>query len=65
MYRATDVDDLITNIVGTLIGYFCFRFMNKLVMTKAHSKSDFREPYDVWYIPIVIIVIAFILGFFS
>lgn len=26
LYRATDINDLITNIIGTLIGYFCFRW---------------------------------------
>ena len=25
LYRATDIDDLITNIIGTLLGYLCFK----------------------------------------
>lgn len=65
LYRATDIDDLITNTVGTLIGYFCFRFTHKLVMTKSHSISDFKEPHYMRYMPIVIIVMTFILGFFN
>ena len=65
LYRATDINDLITNIVGTLIGYFCFRFTHKLVITKSHSISDYKEPYYMRYMPIVIIVTTFILGFFS
>ena len=65
LYRATDINDLITNIVGTLIGYFCFRFIHELVITKSHAISDFQEPHGMRYVPVVMIVTAFILGFFS
>lgn len=65
LYRATDIDDLITNIVGTLIGYFCFRFIHKLVITKSHSISECKEPHSMRYVPVIIIVTTFILGFFS
>ena len=65
LYRATDIDDRITNIVGTLTGYFCFSFMHKWVITKLPSISDFKEPQNMQYIPVVIIVTTFILVFFS
>ena len=65
LYRATDIDDLITNIAGTLTGYFCFSFIHKRVIKKSHSISDFKEPQNTQYIPVVIIVTTFILGFFS
>ena len=66
LYRATDINDLITNIVGTLIGYFCYRFTHKIVITtKSHSIGNYKEQYYMRYMPIVIIVITFILGFFS
>lgn len=65
LHRATDINDLITNIVGTLIGYFCFRFTQKLGITKSHSISDSKEQDYMRYMPIIIIVTTFILGFFS
>lgn len=65
LYRATDIDDLITNTVGTLIGYFYFRLTQKLFITKFHSINDFKEPPYMGYIPIVIIITTFILGIFS
>ena len=65
LYRATDIDDLITNVVGTLIGYFCFRLAHKLVINKSHSVNNFREPHFMRYVPGVIIITTFILGFFS
>lgn len=65
LYRATDIDDLITNIAGTLIGYFCFRVANRLLMKNSHAIKDFEEPHYMRYVPVVIIVTTFILGFFS
>lgn len=64
-YRATDIDDLITNVVGTLIGYLCFKLIQKLAATTFPSKTDITEPHYMRYIPIIIIAINFILGFFS
>lgn len=65
LYRATDIDDLLTNTVGALIGYFCFRFVDRLVLSKFHSVNDFEEPHCIKYIPVIIIITAFIFGFFS
>lgn len=63
LYRATDIDDLITNVVGTLIGYLCFRFAHKLVLTKCHPMRAFTEPHSMRYLPIIIITTTFLLGF--
>lgn len=65
LYRATDIDDLITNVVGTLIGYLGFRLIHRLTITKSRAVSSSRETYSMKYVPVVIIVTAFILGFFS
>lgn len=65
LYRATDIDDLITNVVGTLIGYFCFRFVHKVMIAKFHKRNDFTEPYYMHYMPVIIIGMTFVLGFFS
>lgn len=64
LYRATDINDLITNVAGTLIGYFCFRFIQKLVTAKLDIRSASREVPGTWYVPVVMIVTTFILGFF-
>lgn len=65
LYRATDIDDLITNVVGTLIGYFCFKFVHKVMIAKFHDRNDFTEPQYMRYIPVIIIGMTFVLGFFS
>ena len=65
LYRATDIDDLITNIIGTLLGYLCFKIAHKLIAKQSHPLSDFQEPCYIQYIPIAIIAITFIFGFFS
>ena len=63
-YRATDIDDLITNIIGALMGYFCFKIINKLI-ARTRLINDFEEIPYMKYVPVVIIIITFILGFFS
>jgi glycopeptide antibiotics resistance protein len=65
LYRATDIDDLSTNVVGTLVGYFCFWLIHKLVTAKSHASRHGQEPKAMRYIPIVIIVTTFVFGFFS
>lgn len=65
LYRATDIDDLITNTLGALAGYLCFRFVQRLGRRKSRNLSDCGEPDGIWYMPVVIVVITFIFGFFS
>ena len=65
LYRATDIDDLITNVVGTLIGYVCFRFVHKVMSAKFHDRNDFTEPHYMRYIPVMMIGMTLVLGFFS
>ena len=65
LYRATDVDDLITNLAGALLGYACFWVMRKLVTRKSPASHDFEEPKRLWCVPVVMIATTFVLGFFS
>lgn len=65
LYRATDIDDLITNVVGTLIGYLFFRGVHKVMIAKFHDRNDFAEQQYMSYIPVIIISMTFVLGFFS
>lgn len=65
LYRATDINDLITNVVGTMIGYFCFRLIAKFGIVKQYSPQEFTEKDDTAYIPFAAMIVAFALGFFS
>lgn len=67
LYRATDINDILTNVVGTLIGYCCFRFVKKLRGRRSKPQSDLRtggKDYTA-HLPVVIMLIAFVAGFFS
>lgn len=57
-YRATDVDDLLTNTAGTLLGYLCFRLIHR-------AKKDDREPDGLRLVPVIIIGMTLVLEFFS
>lgn len=58
LYRVTDINDLLANVMGTVIGYFCYRIVHKI--TKSHIKTQ----DNMWYVPVIIIITTFILGFF-
>ncbi|MDO4280169.1 MAG: VanZ family protein [Peptococcaceae bacterium] len=65
LHRATDVNDILTNVAGTMIGYFCFRLIAKLRTPKRYSSQKMTKRDDTAYLPIVIIIIVCVLGFFS
>lgn len=65
LYRVTDIDDLLTNVIGTMIGYFCFILISKLRIVKPHSNQNSTAWNHTAYIPIGIMIITFISGFFS
>lgn len=66
LHRATDINDLLTNVIGTCIGYLC----SKWILTKREGSEAYSgikpkgKDYTV-YIPISIIAVTSILGFFS
>ena len=66
LYRATDINDLITNILGTLIGYLCFRLAIKLKLAKSYSEHGGSLKKDVLrYFPIIIVALTFVITFIS
>ena len=65
LYRATDIDDLITNTLGAFLGYLCFRAAHKAAGAKPHPAHDPAEPHVMRYLPIVLIATAFAAAFFS
>lgn len=64
LYRATDINDLLTNVIGTVIGYLCFRLVAKIRIVKMAPESQTGKDHTK-YIPAVNIAVAVILGFFS
>ncbi|MGI6180553.1 MAG: VanZ family protein [Agathobaculum sp.] len=59
LYRATDIDDILTNGMGTLIGYAGFRLLEKLRLVKASGGAG-----TAW-LPGAAAATALILGFWS
>lgn len=59
-FRLTDVDDLITNTAGTVLGYYISeRFSFKLPLKLADNKE-----YLIRYEPFVILAVMFLIGVF-
>lgn len=65
LYRVTDIDDLLTNVLGTIIGDLCFKLILKFQSFKSCSTQQTFKKDSLTYLPVMIAVIAFVLGFFS
>ncbi|WP_042351374.1 VanZ family protein [Bacillus massiliigorillae] len=66
LYRATDSNDLIANVLGTIIGYLCFKLLVKLGLLKSYFKPNFSLENDpTRLLPILIVVCAFAITFIS
>lgn len=57
MYRATDINDLLTNTLGTLIGYGCFMLFAKLFF---RSMTVTSQETRTKYLPGCILLIGFL-----
>lgn len=62
LVRATDINDILANVIGTVIGYVCFKLAEWLVRTKAYSKEQAAENNLTISIPVITIATAFVLG---
>lgn len=65
LFRASDVNDLLTNILGAMLGYICFRLAAMLRIVKMHSRQQAAQRDFTAYIPLLVLVIAFIFVFLS
>lgn len=66
LYRATDIDDVITNSIGTVIGFLCFKLIARSGLVKSYSKTRIylsNEP--TWFLPVLITATAFLITFIS
>lgn len=66
-YRGTDIDDIILNVAGCMIGYLCFLIM-KLRKTSLYKQFQKTEEYKYWtlYLPLCMLLPYFtvvLLGF--
>lgn len=65
LHRVTDINDLLTNLTGTMIGYLCFYLLVKLRVVKdRRSQKPGGRDYTA-YMPVVTAAAAAVLGFFS
>lgn len=65
LYRATDIYDLLTNLIGAMTGYLCFGLAAKRQFVKTYSNQQSEGKDNSAYLPVFIIMVAFVLGFFS
>ncbi|MBD5549279.1 MAG: VanZ family protein [Lachnospiraceae bacterium] len=55
LYRATDINDLIANVLGTALGYLCFKFANKFRVVKSGVQVS-SDDKSACYLPIIYIL---------
>lgn len=65
LYRATDINDLITNILGAVVGYLCFNLIVKLKVVKRIDTKRSVEKDSLAYMPLSIMIISFGCVFFG
>ncbi len=62
-FRLTDVDDLITNTIGTVAGYYLWKMAAKRIV-KQSSEEDEEKKRSGRYEPIIILAVMFLIHFF-
>lgn len=60
-YRATDIDDLITNTVGTLLGYLIARFVNDKCSNNLYLKDETQGNKELFCICGIIFLLMFLI----
>jgi len=59
-FRLTDIDDLITNTAGTVIGYY----LSKGISFKLPLKLADHKEYPIRYEPVIILVLTLLIGIY-
>lgn len=62
--RATDIDDLTSNVLGMLIGYCLIQIILKMFNHSSNKILDKTSDFS-WSIPVLVVFIAFVNTFFS
>lgn len=60
-YRTTDIDDLITNTVGTLLGYLIARFVNDKCSNNLYLKDEAQDNKELLYICGITFLVMFLI----
>lgn len=62
--RATDIDDLFANSLGTVMGYVVFTLLSKRLRNKVTISFD-EDVIFSGMIPVLIVLLTFVITFFS
>lgn len=62
--RATDIDDLISNVLGMILGYFLIEVISRMINHSSNKILDKTYGFS-WMIPVLVVFIAFANTFFS
>lgn len=62
--RATDIDDLTSNVLGMVIGYCLIQIILKMFNHSSNKILDKTSDFS-WSIPVLVVFIAFVNTFFS
>lgn len=54
---ATDINDLITNTIGTILGYFVYKLLSKFIFKKSFDSNENNENFEL----IFLVVYSFII----
>ncbi|MDD2980031.1 MAG: VanZ family protein [Hespellia sp.] len=65
LYRATDINDLLTNVIGAMAGYLCFRLIARLRLVKLHPNQQSMGKDSTAYLPVIVVIVAIVVSFFS
>jgi len=59
-HRVSDINDLIANTLGALLGYLCFVLLTKLIRRKPSLERNLSR-----FLPLFLVVLAYIFAFFA
>ncbi|MGE7185701.1 VanZ family protein [Peribacillus sp. NPDC006672] len=57
--RITDIDDLLMNTLGAVVGYLIYRVLFVMVLKRGEIKTDSKSPLVVKYEPVFYLVCSF------
>ena len=63
-YRATDIDDLVANVLGVMAGWLILRLLMKSRMIRRLAGKE-QDCNGCWYLPVITTGIVFLAAFIS
>lgn len=65
LYRVTDIDDLLSNVLGTILGYLCYRMVIRIKPAKPYPVPESGQKALSRFLPIFLCAAAFIAAFLT